>query len=183
LTSYIKWPSILFNMEWLVSLLALFVLLASLFAGLKEGAVKHFFNLLVLFIAIFISGLAYHLIAGLLSFLPGENWEGFIGFFITFAIVTAIMHLAFFLPRKIINKIWKRGLLYRLLGGALNAVSASIGLVVFALMLNAFPIFDWLARWVAGSSIMASLVNIFGFIQVLLPPEFQTAATVVSIIL
>jgi hypothetical protein len=123
------------------------------------------------------------LISGLLSFLPGENWEGFIGFFITFAIVTAIMHLAFFLPRRIINKIWKRGLLYRLLGGALNAVNASIGLVVFALALNAYPIFDWLARWVAGSSLMSSLVSTYGFVQAMLPPEFQAAATVVSIIL
>ena len=170
-------------MEWLGSLFVLFILLVSLFAGLKEGAVKHFFNLVALFLAVFIAGLAYHLIAGLLSFLPGENWEGFIGFFITFGIVTAIMHLAFFLPRRIINKIWKRGLLYRLLGGALNAVSASIGLVVFALVLNAFPIFDWLARWMAGSGIMASLVSAYGFVQALLPQEFQTAATVVSIIL
>ncbi len=170
-------------MEWLISLFVLFILLASLFAGLKEGAVKHFFNLVAVLVAIFIAGLAYHLIAGLLSFLPGENWEDFIGFFITFAIVTAIMHLAFLLPRKLINKIWKRGLLYRLLGGALNAVNASIGLTVLALMLNAYPIFDWLARWVAGSSVMSSLVNIFGFVQALLPPEFQTAATVVSVIL
>lgn len=170
-------------MEWLVSLFVLFILLVSLLAGLKEGAVKHFFNLVAVLIAIFIAGLAYHLITGLLSFLPGENWEGFIGFFITFGIVTAIMHLAFFLPRRIINKIWKRGLLYRLLGGALNAVNASIGLTVLALLLNVYPIFDWLARWVAGSGIMFSLVNIFGFIQALLPPEFQTAATVVSVIL
>jgi len=170
-------------MEWLVSLFVLFVLLASVFAGLKEGAVKHFFNLVAVLIAIFIAGLAYHLIAGLLSFLPGDNWEGFFGFFITFGIVTAIIHLAFFLPRRIINKIWKRGLLYRLLGGALNAVSASIGLTVLALVLNAYPIFDWLARWVAGSSIMSSLVSAYGFVQALLPPEFQTAATVVSVIL
>ena len=170
-------------MEWLVSLFVLFVLVVSLFAGFKEGAVKHFFNLVVLFIAIFISGLAYHLIAGLLSFLPGDNWEGFIGFCIIFAVITAIMHLAFFLPRRIINKIWKRGLLYRLLGGALNAINASIGLVVFALVLNAYPIFDWLARWVAGSSIMSSLVSAYGYVQALLPPEFQAAATVVSTIL
>ena len=56
-------------MEWLVSLFVLFVLLVSLLAGLKEGAVKHFFNLVAVLIAIFIAGLAYHLIAGLLSFL------------------------------------------------------------------------------------------------------------------
>ena len=166
-------------MEWLVSLFVLFILLVSVFAGLKEGAVKHFFNLVAVLIAIFIAGLFYHLIAGLLSFLPGENWENFISFFIAFGIVVAILQLAFLLSRKLINKIWKRGLLYRLLGGALNAVNASIGLVVLALVLNAFPIFDWLARWVTGSGVMSSLVNVFGFIQALLPEVFRAAATVV----
>ncbi|MBA7623407.1 hypothetical protein ES703_30802 [subsurface metagenome] len=166
-------------MEWLVSLFVLFILLVSVFAGLKEGAVRHFFNLVAVLIAIFIAGLFYHLIAGLLSFLPGENWENFISFFIALGIVVAILQLAFLLSRKLINKIWKRGLLYRLLGGAMNAVNASIGLVVLALVLNAFPIFDWLARWVAGSSVMSSLVNVFGFIQALLPEVFRAAATVV----
>jgi uncharacterized membrane protein required for colicin V production len=170
-------------MEWLVSLFVLFILLVSVFAGLKEGAVKHLFNLVAVLVAIFIAGLAYYLISGLISFLPGENWEGFFGFCITFGIVTALMHLAFLLPRRIIQKIWKRGLIYRLLGGALNAVNASIGLVVFALVLFAFPVSGWLARWVAGSSVMSSLVNSYGFIQALLPQEFQAAATVVFVIL
>jgi len=165
-------------MEWLVSLFVLFVLLVSLLAGLKEGVVRHFFNLVAVLIALFIAGVSYHLLARLLSFLPGENWENFIGFIITLAIVMAILHFAFFLPRRIIQKLWKRGLLYRLLGGALNAVSVGIGLVVFALVLHAFPIFDWLARWVAGSSVMSSLVNIFGFIQALLSEVFR-AGTVV----
>ncbi len=166
-------------MEWLVSLFVLFVLVVSVLTGLKEGAVKHFFNIVAVLIAIFIGGLFYHLIAGLLSFLPGENWENFVGYFIAFAIIVAIFQLAFFLPRRIINKIWKRGLLYRLLGGAINFVDSAIGLTLFALVLNAFPIFDWLARWVAGSSVMSSLVNIFGFIQGLLPEVFRAAATAV----
>ncbi len=164
---------------WLVSLFAIFILLVSVFAGLKEGAVRQFFSLVALLIAIFIAGLFYHLIAGLLSFLPGENWENFIAFFIALAIVNVVIHLAFLLPRRLIQKIWKRGLLYRLLGGALNAVNASIGLTVFALVLNAFPIFGWLARWVAGSSVMSSLVHIFGFIQMLLLGVFKAAAPVV----
>ncbi len=166
-------------MEWLVSLFVIFILLVSLLAGLKEGAVRHFFNLVAVLVAIYIAGLAYYLISGLISFLPGENWEGFFGFCITFGIVTALMHLAFLLPRRIIQKIWKRGLMYRLLGGALNAVNASIGLVAFSLVLFAFPVSGWLARWVAGSSVMSSLVNVFGFIQALLPEVFRAAATVV----
>ncbi len=166
-------------MEWLVSLFVLFILLVSVFAGWKEGAVKHFFNLVAVLIAIFIAGLFYHLIAGLLSFLPGENWEKFISFFIAWGIVVAILQLAFLFPRKLINTIWKRGLLYRLLGGALSAANASIGLTVLALVLNAYPILDWLARWVTGSGVMSSLVKVFGFIQALLPGVFRAAATVV----
>ena len=169
-------------MVW-VSIFVVFILLVSLLAGLKEGAVKHFFNLVAMLIAVFVAGLVYHFIAGLLSFIPGENWENFLGFFISSGIIIAILHLGFLFPRRMIQKIWKRGLLYRLLGGALNIVDASIGLVVFALVLSAFPIIDWLARWVAGSSVMSFIVQIFGFVQALLPEEFQAVATVVSTIL
>ena len=169
-------------MVW-VSIFVVFILLVSLLAGLKEGAVKHFFNLVAVLIAVFVAGLAYHLIAGLLSFIPGENWENFLGFFIGFAIITAILHLAFLVPRRLIQKTWKGGLLYRLLGGALNVADAGIGLVVFTLVLSAFPIIDWLARWVAGSSAMSFIVQIFGSVQALLPEEFQAAATVASTIL
>jgi len=165
-------------MVW-VSLFVVFVLLVSLLAGLKEGAVKHFFNLVAVLIAIFIAGLAYRLVAGILSFIPGENWENFLGFFIVFGITMAILQLSFLLPRKLIQAMWKRGLLYRLLGGALNVVNASIGLVVFARILAAFPIFDWLARWVAGSSVMSFLVHTFGFIQALLPEVFKATGPMV----
>ncbi|MDY6892761.1 MAG: CvpA family protein [Chloroflexota bacterium] len=168
-------------MVW-VNIFVVFILLISLLAGLKEGAVKHFFNLMIAVIAVFVAGLVYHLIAWLLSFLPGENWENFLGFFISYAIIIAILHLIFLVPRKLTQKKWKRGLPYRLLGGALNVVGTSIGLVVFALVLSAFPIFDWLARWVAGSSVMSFIVQIFGFVQVLLPEELQAAASLISTI-
>ena len=167
----------------LVSLFVVFILFISLIAGLKEGAVKHFFNLVAVVIAAIVAGLAYDLIAGLLSFIPGENWENFLGFFVGFAIIIAMLHLAFFVPRKAISVIWKRGRLYRLLGAAFNVVNASIGLVIFSLVLSAFPIFDWLARWVDGSSVMSFIVRIFDFVQVLLPEELQAAATVVSTVL
>jgi len=70
-----------------------------------------------------------------------------------------------------------------LLGGVLNTINAGIGLVVFTLVLLAYPIFEWLARWVAGSGVLASLVNIFGFVQAMLPETFQNAATMVNALL
>lgn len=169
-------------MIW-VSIIAVLILILSFFGGIREGVVKHFFNLVALIIAIPLAGISYRLIARVLSFLPGENWESFIGFFIALALISVILHFVFFLPRRIGQKIWRRGFLFRLLGGVLNTINASIGLVVFTLVLLAYPIFDWLARWVAGSGVLASLVNIFGFVQAMLPETFQNAATMVSVLL
>ena len=165
-------------MIW-VNIIAVLILIFSVIGGLKEGAVRQFFNIVVLIIAIPLAGISYGLIAGLLSFLPGENWESFIGFFITFAILSAIGHLVVFMPRRIIGKLWRRGAIFRVVGGALNAVNASIGMVVFTLVLLAYPIFDWLERAVAGSSVLASLVQTFGFVQNMLPAVFQIPPMVV----
>ena len=168
-------------MIW-VNIIAVLILILSFFGGLREGAVKQFFNLVVLIIAIPLAGLSYRLIAIILSFLPGENWENFIGFFIALVLISVILHFIVLLSRRIVQKVWRRGLFFRLLGGVLNAVNASIGMVVFTLLLLAYPIFDWLERWVAGSGVLASLVDIFGFIQAMLPEAFQNAATMVSVI-
>jgi len=162
-------------MVW-VSLFAILVLILSFVGGLKEGAVKQFVSLAVLIIAIPLAGISYHLVATILSFLPGENWENFVGFFITLAVISVILHFIAFLPRKIVQKIWRKGLLFRLLGGALNTFNASIGMVVFTLVLLAYPLFDWLERAVAGSSVLSALVQALGFVQALLPGMFRDAA-------
>ena len=161
----------------LVNVIAVIILILSLFGGLKEGAVKNFFNLLVHIIAIPIAGYSYRLIAIVISFLPGENWENFVGFFIALALASVVMHFIFFLPRRIIQKLWKKGLLYRLIGGALNIVNAGIGMTVFALALGAYPIFDWLERAVAQSGVLMWLVNSLGFVEAMLPEVFRQVAT------
>lgn len=165
-------------MIW-VNLFAVIILILSLLGGLREGAVRQFFNLIVFIIAIPLTGISYGLIARLISFLPGENWENFIGFFITLAIISVIGHMVVFIPRRIIQRIWKKGVLFRLVGGALNVVNASIGMVVFTLVLLVYPIFGWLERAVAGSSVLAALVQIFGFVQAMLPAVFQRPPMVV----
>ena len=165
-------------MIW-VNLIAVVILIFSLLGGLKEGAVKNFFSLLALIIAIPLASLYYRLLAIILSFLPGENWENFVGFFIALGITIAILHLVFLLPRKIIQKAWKKGLIYRLLGGALNVFNASIGMVVFTLALGAYPIIDWLERVVTNASVPVWLVEHLGFIQAMLPEVFQDAAALI----
>jgi uncharacterized membrane protein required for colicin V production len=165
-----------------VNILAVLVLILSFAGGLKEGAVKQFFNLVILFIAIPLAGKFYWLIAKVLAFLPGENWENFIGFFIALAVISVILHFIALLPRKIIQKIWKKGILFRLLGGVLSVFNAGIGMVVFTLVLLAYPIFDWLERAVAGSNVLAWLVENLSFVLALLPEAFRHTAMVVGAI-
>ena len=168
-------------MNWF-DIIVIIILILTFLGGLKEGAVKTFFSLVTLIIAIPLSGLSYHLIAKILSFLPGTNWENFFGFFITMAIISVILHFIFSLPRKFLQKIWKKGCLFRLLGGVLNVFGGTIGLTVFTLVLRAYPILDWLERWVSSSGILMWLVDKFGFVQSMLPEVLRNASQMVAII-
>jgi uncharacterized membrane protein required for colicin V production len=168
-------------MNW-VDIIVIIILILCFLGGLKDGAVKTFFSLVALIIAIPLTGLSYHLISKILSFLPGANWENFFGFFITMAIISVILHLIFLIPRKFIQKIWKKGCIFRLIGGVLNFVNAIIGFTVFTLVLITYPIFDWLARWVSSSGILIWLVNSLGFVQSMLPEIFRKTSTLVTII-
>ncbi len=168
-------------MNWL-DVIVIIILILTFIGGMKDGAIKVFFSLLATVISIPLAGLSYRLIASILSFLPGTNWENFFGFFITMGIIIAILQLIFLLPRKFIQKIWKKGCLFRLLGGVLNLFGAAIGLTVLTLALRAYPIFDWLERWVSSSGILMWLVDKFGFVQAMLPEVFKQAAPLANIV-
>jgi uncharacterized membrane protein required for colicin V production len=165
-------------MNW-VDIVVVILLVLSFIGGMKEGAVRAFASLIAVIISIPLAGLAYRLIGSLLSFLPGENWENFIGFFIAMGIITAILHLIFFLPRKLIGAAWNKGILLRLLGGVFNLLGGMIGMVVFVLVVRAYPIFDWLARWVSSSGVLSTLVDGFGFVESMLPGIFHQMTTIV----
>ena len=119
------------------------------------------------------------MLATLLSFLPGVNWENFVGFFITLALISAILYFIFLISRKLIQKVWKKGCLFRLIGGALNIFNTAIGMVVFTLVIRAYPIIGWLERAVTGSGVLNWLVVHLSFIQAMLPDIFHDAATTV----
>lgn len=169
-------------MIW-INILVVVILFLSFIGGLKEGAVKHFFSLIALIIAIPIAGFYYHLIAALLSFLPGANLGNFAGFFITLILISVILQLIFLLPRKIIQKVWRKGVLFRLLGGTLNIINVSIGMVVLTLAVGAYPVFGWLERVVGDSSVLTWLVEHLSFVQAMLPEVFHDAATVIVAVL
>jgi uncharacterized membrane protein required for colicin V production len=159
----------------LISIIVVILLILSFFGGLKEGAVKNFFNLLTLLIAIPLTGLYYELVAGWLSFLP-ENWANFIGFYIVLTILVVILSLVFMIPRRIIQRIWGKGFLYRLSGGVIGLFYGAVAMVLFTLVIFTFPIFDFLAQWLAGSGVLAWLVNNLAFVLAMLPEVFEKTA-------
>jgi len=159
-------------MNW-VDIIVIILLILSFLGGLKEGVVKTLSSLVAMLIAVFLAGLSYRLLASLLSFLPGDNWENFLGFFITMGIISVILHFILFIPRKIIGAIWKKGVLFRVLGGVCNLVGAMIGMAVFVLIVQAYPIFGWLERWVSDSGVLSALVHAFSFIQLMLPDALK----------
>jgi len=156
----------------LVSIIAVIILILSLVNGFREGALKQAVSIISLLIAIPLAGLSYHLLAGLLSFMPGENWENFLGFIITMGIIMVALFFIFLLPRRFFEKFWKEGLLFWSIGAVLSFFSAAIGMVVFALVLNAYPIFDWLQNTVSGSGVINWLGSWLGFVQSMLPSVF-----------
>ena len=164
----------------LVSILAVVILILSFFGGMKEGAVKQLFSLAILLIAILLTGVSYRLIALILSFLPGQNWENFIGFFVTLALASLILHFITWIPRRIARAIWKKGLIFRLVGGVLNLIQTSIGLALLALVIAVYPIWGWLAEAIAGSGVMMGLLERFSFVAGMLPEVFRSTALAVT---
>ena len=164
-----------------VSILAVLILLFSFIGGLREGAVKSFFSLIALIIAIPLTGVSYHLLANVLSFLPGDNWENFVGFFVTLALISIVLHFVLLLPRKFAQKAWDKGVLFRLIGGVLNILNSAVGMVVFTLLIQAYPIISWLEQAVTGSGVLIWLVMQLSFVPAMLPEIFQTDAFYITL--
>lgn len=165
-------------MIW-VSIIAALILFFSLIGGFRDGAIKQLFTLLATLIAIPVAGYSYHILADWLSFIPGENWENFVAFFVIMAVVSILLYFVFILPGKVLQKAWKDGLLYRIIGLIFSLLNTAIGIVVFALVLNVYPIFDWLERAVSGSVVVSWLVSLLSFVQAVLPEVFRQASTIV----
>ena len=159
-----------------VNIIAGLILFLSFIGGITGGAVKNLFSLIALLIAIPLAGISYHLLADLLSFIPGEDWENFISFFIILALISVILHFVFLLPGKSLQKAWKKGVLFRLVGGILKIFNTAIGLVVFTLVLQAYPISGWLEWAVTGSGVLNWLVVHLSFVQAMLPELFRQVA-------
>lgn len=164
----------------MIDILVILVLIFSFTNGLNKGAVRSFFSLVVLLIAIPITGSLYRIAATVLSFLPGENWQNFIGFFVTLAVVSLILHLVLLFPRMIIGGFLRHAPLSRLIGGAMSVFNSAVGWTVFALVIRAYPIFVFLGNWVKNSSTLNWLIANLSFVQTMLPLEFETVGVVLQ---
>lgn len=156
----------------IVSIIAVILLILSLVNGFREGALKQAVSVISLLAAIPLAGLCYDWLASLFSFLPGTNWENFIGFFATMGIIMVAFYFVLFIPRKFFEKAWKGGLLFRAVGSVISFLGSAIGMVLFALVLDAYPIFDWLQSAVSGSGVINWLGSWLGFVQHMLPSVF-----------
>ena len=168
-------------MIWADVIVAL-ILFFSLVGGFTSGVVKSFFSLLIAIIAIPLTGVFYHILTNVFSFLPGENWDGFVGFFVMLIIISIILYIIFLLPRKIIEKVWQGGCIFRLVGGVLGILNSAIGLTLFGLVVLTYPVFGWLERAVSQSVILPWLVTHFTFVAAMLPELFRAPVSqIVSI--
>ena len=153
-----------------MGIIAIIVLLFGFIVGPKEGAVKIASALIAHLIAIPLAGISYQLLASLFSFLPGENWDNFVGFFTTKYLIILILYLVFlFLSKRFIQKDWKKGMFFRLIGGLLTSLNSAMGMVTLVLTVEAFPFSGWFERVVSGSSFLDWLVTNLSFIKAMLP--------------
>lgn len=165
----------------MVNAIIIILLVVSFIGGLVQGAVKSFFSLLALIISVILAGMSYYLLADLLSFLPGDQWPNFAGFIVAWVAISVILHIIFFLPRILAQKFWIiKGLLFRLLGGVVNVFNIALGMVVFAIVVQAYPVTEWLLHAVTGSSVLSWMVRYLGFVRLLLPDVFQNVVQTIA---
>ena len=153
-----------------MGIIAIIVLLFVFIVGPKEGAVKIASALIAHLIAIPLAGISYQFLVSLFSFLPGDNWGNFVGFFSTKYLIIGILYFVFlFLSRRFIQKDWKKGIFFRLIGGMLTALNSAMGMVTLVLVVEAYPFSGWFEQVVLGSSVLNWLVTNLSFIRAMLP--------------
>ncbi len=148
-------------------------LIFSFIGGLRNGAVKEFFGLAGMIIAIPVTGATYGMVVAVLSFIPATNWQNFVGFLIAFTLVSIALILLFMIPRMALGGIWKGGILSAIIGGVFNVINAAIGLVIFCFLVLTYPVLPFLIDVITGSSMLTWLITNLHFVQLLMPAAFQ----------
>jgi uncharacterized membrane protein required for colicin V production len=150
------------NMGIIIDIIVALILIFSFLGGLKEGAVKEFFGLLAFIIALPLAGLCTGFISGWLSFVANDTWRSFLSFLLAMGIIVILLHLIFWFPRHLLDKVWSGGFVWNLLGGVFGLADAVLGLVLMVTLLGIYPVFTWLNAILGSSGILNWLVSSFG---------------------
>ena len=159
-------------MVW-VDIIITILFIFSFIAGLKEGAVKALLSLVGLIIAIPVAAYFYDMMANVFGFIPDYNWQYFLGFFATLAIALIILALIFFIPVRLIEGIWGRGVIFTVLGGVFSVIGFALSLTLFTILIDKYPIWEWLEQVLNNSSIIAWLTAFSGLVYLLFPADFK----------
>ncbi len=166
-------------MIWVEVIISL-ILIFSFIGGLREGAIRGFFSLLSLFICIPATGFLYIYLADVLTFIWSDNWRYFIAFMGVFIILSIVIALILLIPGRMLGMVWRRSPLQIILGGIFNLAASAISIVLFRIVVHAYPVFDWLDYALSGSVVVSWLTTYLGFIAMMLPEVFRHGASYVS---
>ena len=162
----------------IIDIIVALILIFSFIGGFRAGAIKEFFALLSLIIALPVAGIFYGYVSSWLHFIPDTNWQFFLGFLLTLCIIIIILHLLFMLPSNLIDRVWHGGFIWSLVGGLFNLINSAIGLVVLVTLIEAYPVFDWLNEAFLSSNILNWLVSHLGSVLQLLPESIRYSLNV-----
>ena len=157
----------------IITIIAALILIFSFIGGLSQGLLKTFFSLVAFIVSVPIAGRYYSVLSEVLGFVHNRNWQNFLGFFIAMAIVSIVLSIIFYFPRKIMDKAWPREFWMRLVAGVLNLLAAAMGLVILATLVTVFPVWEWLRLAMADSSVFHWLTTHLTFVQSLLPAALR----------
>ncbi|MCX6004724.1 MAG: CvpA family protein [Chloroflexi bacterium] len=157
----------------LIDFIVALILIFSFIGGLKEGAVKAFFSLLALIIALPLAGLFYVYISSWLVFMQDSNWRNILAFLLMLGIIMVILLFIFMLPRHLLEKIWNGGFFWSFLGGILGLLNSAVGLVVLVTLIEANPAADWARDVTLASNILNWLVSNLNPVVFLLPEALR----------
>lgn len=147
---------------FIIDVVIALVLVFSFIGGLKEGAVREFLGLLAFIVALSLTGAFKAFVWGWLGFIQDSLWRDFFAFLVAMGIIMIVLHLVFILPRVLLAKVWNGGFIWNALGGIFGAVNTALGLVLLVVLLDMFPVLDWLGDMLAASGLMNWLVSSFG---------------------
>ena len=134
----------------------------------NEGLVKNLFSLVSSVAGFYFASLSYSLLTGVLSPLPGTNWDYFAAFFIMAIVFNIVLTLLFWPARALYERNYEPSFTSNLAGGLVGAVDLAIGLEIFSLVIKEYPVHSLLERIVIESEIFRGLANNFGFLEALI---------------